>query len=111
MHGAIAEAGIQSMFIFGWIYFLYLNSLSVSPHRGEILFFVSPKKRTQKKGDPKAWPALPVRVPCAPHHFEVLSTSPLRRLARQTLLRLRLAKPARQGGSLNLKMAAVLGQA
>jgi len=30
---------------------LILNILQVSPRRGEVLFFVSPKKSTQKKGD------------------------------------------------------------
>ncbi len=37
----------------GSIYHSFLNSLPVSTRWGEVLFFVSPKKSTQKKGDPE----------------------------------------------------------
>ena len=77
--------------------------LSLSPGfalKGEVLFFAPPKKSTQKKRGPAACP-LP-RVPCASRYFERSPDS-------QYLPRLRLANPARQGGSLALKIPAMLG--
>jgi hypothetical protein len=69
---------------------------------GEVLFFASPKKSTQKKGEPDGLPA--TRVTCASRNFERSPNS-------QHLPRLRLANPARQGGSLALKIPAMLGGA
>jgi hypothetical protein len=67
---------------------------------GEVLFFAPPKKSTQKKSGPEACPL--TRVPCASRDFERSPNS-------QHLPRLRLANPARQGGSLALKIPAMLG--
>jgi len=69
---------------------------------GEVLFFAPPKKSTQKKCGPGGLPA--TRVSCASRDFERSPNS-------QHLLRLRLANPARQGGSLTLKIPAMLGGA
>jgi hypothetical protein len=69
---------------------------------GEALFFAPPKKSTQKKGEPEGLPA--ARVPCASRDFERSPNS-------QHLPRLRLANPARQAGSLILKIPAMLGGA
>jgi len=69
---------------------------------GEVLFFASPKKSTQKKGEPEGLPAM--RVSCASRNFERSPNS-------QNLPRLRLANPARQAGSLALKIPAMLGGA
>jgi len=63
---------------------------------GKVLFFASPKKSTQKKGDPEGLPAkssaMNSRVPCASRRFGTVITSPLRRLARQDLPRLPASK-------------------
>jgi hypothetical protein len=67
---------------------------------GEVLFFAPPKKSTQKKSGPEACPL--TRVPCASRDFERSPNS-------QHLPRLRLANSARQGGSLALKIPAMLG--
>jgi len=74
----------------------------VSPISGEVLFFASPKKSTQKKGEPEGLPA--TRVSCASRDFERSPNS-------QYLPRLRLANPARQAGSLIPKIPAMLGGA
>jgi hypothetical protein len=75
---------------------------------GEVRFFAPPKKSTQKKGGPEGLPghssAMTVRVPCASRHFGRSPNS-------QDLPRLRLANPARQDGSLDPKMPAMLGGA
>ena len=67
-----------------------------------MLFFAPPKKSTQKKCGPDGLPA--TRVSCASRVFERSPNS-------QHLLRLRLANTARQGGSLALKIPAMLGWA
>jgi len=76
-------------------------------------FLCAPKESATKKGHPEGLSGHPYsmadRIPCASQHFVGISTNPLRRLARQDLLRLRLANPAQQGGSLDLKMPAMLG--
>jgi len=74
---------------------------------GEVLFFAPPKKSTQKKRGPAACPLTELQdrcaaLPCASRYFERSPNS-------QNLLRLRLANPARHGGSLALKIPAMLG--
>jgi hypothetical protein len=76
-------------------------------HLGEVLFFAPPKKSTQKKRDPTACPQSELQgrcaaLPCASRYFECSPNL-------QNLLRLRLANPARHGGSLALKIPAMLG--
>jgi len=71
---------------------------------GELLFFASPKKRTQKKGDAEGLARISMRVPCAPRPVARSPNS-------QALLRFQLAKPARQDGSLTRNRTTVLGQA
>ena len=67
---------------------------------GEVLFFAPPKKSTQKKGGPKA---------CPLRGFPVLLGILSARQTRSICCACRLANPARQGGSLILKIPAMLG--
>ena len=81
---------------------LSVEVLSLACPRVPVLFFAPPKKSTKRKAGPVACPL--TRVPCASRYFERSPDS-------QHLPRLRLANPARQGGSLTLKIPAMLGSA
>jgi hypothetical protein len=63
-------------------------------------FLCSAKEKYPKETRPGGLPAM--RVPCASRYFQRSPNS-------QNLLRLRLANPARHGGSLALKTPAMLG--
>ena len=83
-------------------------SLRYPPHfytlwfrpEGRGTFLCSAKEKYPKETRPDGLPA--TRVPCASRYFERSPNS-------QNLLRLRLANPARQYGSLALKIPAMLG--
>jgi len=85
----------------GWGAFVsgfWFNFLFRHEWRGT--FLCSAKEKYPKETRPGGLPA--TRVPCASRYFERSPNS-------QNLLRLRLANPARHGGSLALKIPAMLG--